>query len=53
MLFRSLIARVARTTPDVAAASARDLATARPPGARLPPAMTELAPVLRSAGLMP
>ena len=49
----TLIARVARTTPDVAAASARDLAAARPPGARLPPAMTELVPVLRSAGLMP
>ena len=49
----TLIARVARTTPDVAAASARDLAAARPPGARLPEAMTELAPVLRSAGLMP
>lgn len=48
-----VIARVARTTPDVAATSARALAGHRPAGASLPPAMLDLAPILRTAGLMP
>jgi len=45
--------RVSTTTPDVAAASARALAANRPPDANLPPALLDIAPVLRSAGLMP
>lgn len=48
-----VLARVARTRPDVAATSARVLAGHRPAGASLPTAMLELAPILRSAGLMP
>lgn len=48
-----VIARVAKTTPDVAATSARALASQRPAGAHLPTAMLELAPILRTAGLMP
>jgi len=48
-----VIARVAKTTPDVAATSARALASQRPAGANLPTAMLELAPILRTAGLMP
>jgi hypothetical protein len=48
-----VIARVAKKTPDVAATSARALAAGRPTGAKLPGAMLALAPILRSAGLMP
>ncbi|GIH94261.1 AAA family ATPase [Planobispora siamensis] len=48
----TVVARVARTAPDVAATAARSLARSRPEGAALPRAMLELAPVLRSAGLM-
>lgn len=49
----AVLARVAATTPDVAAASARALAGNRPANASLPATMLELAPILRSAGLMP
>ncbi|SPL96355.1 MoxR-like ATPases [[Actinomadura] parvosata subsp. kistnae] len=49
----TVIGRVARRTPDVAATAARSLAARRPHGAALPQAVLELAPVLRSAGLMP
>ncbi|MFI6295697.1 ATP-binding protein [Nonomuraea sp. NPDC050790] len=49
----TLVARAARRTPDVAAGAARTLATRRPAGTPLPPAMLELAPILRAAGLMP
>ncbi|MFG3437155.1 AAA family ATPase [Nonomuraea sp. NPDC047897] len=48
----AVVARVARTAPDVAAAAARPLARSRPEGATLPTTMLELAPVLRSAGLI-
>ncbi|GAB3691089.1 ATP-binding protein [Nocardiopsis oceani] len=48
-----VVARVARTAPDVAADTARTLAARRPDGAVPPTALLELAPVLRSAGLMP
>ncbi|MEV4102862.1 ATP-binding protein [Nonomuraea sp. NPDC049649] len=49
----TVIGRVSTTTPDVAAASARTLAANRPPDANLPPALLDLAPILRSAGFMP
>ncbi|MGP4103785.1 AAA family ATPase [Nonomuraea sp. KM90] len=49
----ALIARVARRTPDVAASAARSLAARRPHGATLPSTVLDLAPILRSAGLMP
>lgn len=49
----AVIARAARTLPDVAAASARSLAAHRPPTATLPTSVLELAPVLRAAGLLP
>ncbi|MFC5817251.1 AAA family ATPase [Nonomuraea harbinensis] len=49
----TVIGRVSKTTPDVAAASARTLAANRPAGAGLPSALLDLAPILRSAGLMP
>ncbi|MFG1616024.1 AAA family ATPase [Nonomuraea wenchangensis] len=48
----AVVARVARTAPDVAATAARSLARSRPEGATLPETMLELAPVLRSAGLL-
>ncbi|MEV5559477.1 MoxR family ATPase [Nonomuraea wenchangensis] len=48
----TVVARVARTAPDVAATAARSLARSRPEGATLPETMLELAPVLRSAGLL-
>lgn len=48
----AVIARVARTAPDVAAAAAKALARQRPEGAALPTAMLELAPILRAAGLL-
>lgn len=48
-----VIARVARTTPDVAATAAQSLAQHRPAGAPLPAELLELAPILRRAGLMP
>lgn len=47
-----VVARVARTAPDVAADTARTLAARRPDGATPPAALLELVPVLRSAGLM-
>ena len=49
----TLIARVARRTPDVAATAARSLAARRPRGAALPETVLGLAPILRSAGLLP
>ena len=49
----ALIGRVARRTPDVAASAARSLAARRPHGATLPSTVLDLAPILRSAGLMP
>ncbi|MEV0615768.1 MoxR family ATPase [Nonomuraea sp. NPDC050404] len=49
----TVIGRVARRAPDVAASAARSLAARRPHGATLPPAVLELAPILRAAGLMP
>ncbi|GAA2210995.1 hypothetical protein GCM10009850_064540 [Nonomuraea monospora] len=49
----TVIGRVARRTPDVAATAARSLAARRPHGAVLPSTVLELAPILRSAGLMP
>jgi len=48
----TVVARVARTAPDVAATAARSLARCRPEGATLPRAMLDLAPVLRAAGLL-
>ncbi|MEV4575334.1 ATP-binding protein [Nonomuraea jabiensis] len=48
----TVVARVARTAPDVAAGAARSLARGRPAGAALPHTMLELAPILRSAGLL-
>jgi hypothetical protein len=47
-----VVARVADGAPDVAALAARTLAGARPPGAELPSGLLQIAPVLRSAGLM-
>jgi hypothetical protein len=47
-----VVARVADQAPDVAALAARTLAGARPPGAELPSGLLQIAPVLRSAGLM-
>ncbi|WP_043632129.1 AAA family ATPase [Nonomuraea candida] len=49
----TVIGRVARRTPDVAAGAARSLAAHRPHGATLPATVLDLAPILRSAGLMP
>ncbi|MDX3099903.1 ATP-binding protein [Nonomuraea angiospora] len=48
----TVVARVARSAPDVAAGAARSLARGRPAGAALPHTMLELAPILRSAGLL-
>ncbi|MEU6718903.1 MoxR family ATPase [Nonomuraea sp. NPDC046802] len=47
-----VIAKAARTTPDVATLAARTLAAHRPAGARIPEALLELAPILRAAGLI-
>ncbi|MGW3346438.1 AAA family ATPase [Nonomuraea rubra] len=47
-----VIAKAARTAPDVATLAARTLAGRRPPGARIPAALLELTPILRSAGLL-
>ena len=47
-----VVARAADGAPDVAALVARTLATHRPPGAEVPEALMELAPVLRAAGLL-
>jgi MoxR-like ATPase len=47
-----VIARVARSAPDVAASAARALAKQRPAAATLPTTILELAPILRAAGLM-
>ncbi|MFB9471066.1 AAA family ATPase [Nonomuraea salmonea] len=49
----TLIARVARHTPDVAATAARSLAARRPRDAVLPGTVLHLTPILRSAGLLP
>ena len=48
-----VVAKAARTAPDVATLVARTLASARPAGAALPIEVLELIPVLRAAGLMP
>ncbi|HEX4107531.1 MAG TPA: MoxR family ATPase [Solirubrobacteraceae bacterium] len=47
-----VVARVADRAPDVATLVARTLARDRPPGAAIPDALMELAPVLRAAGLL-
>ena len=47
-----VVARAADGAPDVAALVARTLAAHRPPGAEVPEALMELAPVLRAAGLL-
>jgi hypothetical protein len=47
-----VVARAAEGAPDVATLVARTLATHRPPGAEVPEALLELAPVLRAAGLL-
>ncbi|UBU12674.1 AAA family ATPase [Nonomuraea gerenzanensis] len=47
-----VIAKAARTAPDVATLAARTLAGHRPPGAEIPAALLELSPILRSAGLL-
>jgi MoxR-like ATPase len=47
-----VVAKAARTAPDVASLVARTLATRRPPGAQLPSTLRELLPVLRDAGLI-
>ncbi|AUS77328.1 AAA family ATPase [Actinoalloteichus sp. AHMU CJ021] len=49
----AVIGRVARSTTDVAATSARTLAAHRPTGATPPTTVLELAPILRAAGLLP
>jgi hypothetical protein len=43
----------AERVPDVAAAAARALARARPPGAPIPPEVKQFLPLLRDAGLVP
>ncbi|MGK5548514.1 AAA family ATPase [Streptomyces sp. URMC 127] len=48
----TVVARAARSAPDVAAGAARSLARNRPTGAALPHTMLELAPILRAAGLL-
>ncbi|MGH9114822.1 MAG: AAA family ATPase, partial [Acidimicrobiales bacterium] len=45
-------AHAAADAPDVAAAAARTLARARPPGAPVPPEVTVFEPLLRQAGLI-
>jgi hypothetical protein len=47
-----VVARAADGAPDVATLVARTLAAHRPPGAEVPQALLELAPVLRAAGLL-
>ncbi|NJP93650.1 AAA domain-containing protein [Nonomuraea sp. FMUSA5-5] len=47
-----VIAKAARTAPDVATLAARTLAAHRPAGARIPDALLELTPILRAAGLL-
>jgi hypothetical protein len=47
-----VLARAARTAPDVATLVARTLARRRPAGADLPTTLLELSPVLRAAGLL-
>jgi hypothetical protein len=47
-----VVARAADGAPDVATLVARTLASHRPPGAEVPVALMELAPVLRAAGLL-
>jgi hypothetical protein len=48
-----VVAKAAKTAPDVATLVAQTLAAARPSGAALPIEVLELIPVLRAAGLMP
>ncbi|MEV0384303.1 AAA family ATPase [Nonomuraea sp. NPDC050643] len=47
-----VIAKAARSAPDVATLAARTLAGRRPAGARIPAALLELTPILRAAGLL-
>jgi hypothetical protein len=48
----SVFGRAGETAPDVAAAAARGLARARPPGVPVPDQVRAFAPLLRDAGLM-
>lgn len=48
----AVFGRAGDVAPDIAAAAARSLARARPPGAVIPPAVTAFAPLLRDAGLL-
>ena len=48
-----VVSKAAERAPDVATLVARTLASHRPPGAELPEAVLELAPILRAAGLLP
>lgn len=47
-----LFGRAAEAAPDVAAAAARTLARARPPGAPIPPEVALFEPLLREAGFL-
>jgi MoxR-like ATPase len=47
-----LFGRAAESAPDVAAAAAKTLARARPPGAPIPPEVAAFEPLLRDTGLM-
>jgi MoxR-like ATPase len=47
-----VVAKAARSAPDVATLAARTLASNRPPNAQIPATLMELAPVLRAAGLL-
>lgn len=48
----AVFGRAGESVPDVAAAAARTLARARPPGAPVPPEVAAFAPLLRDAGLL-
>lgn len=47
-----VVAKAARSAPDVATLVARTLAGRRPAGAQIPTALLELTPILRAAGLI-
>jgi MoxR-like ATPase len=47
-----IFGRAGEQAPDVAAAAARTLARARPPGAAIPPEVKQFLPLLRDAGLV-
>lgn len=47
-----VVAKAAKSAPDVATLVARTLASNRPPNMQIPATLVELAPVLRTAGLM-